>query len=213
MRIILASTSPRRKDLLTLLQIPFGAIDPLFEEERRPDLSPEAQAGLFAERKAQSGADRFPDSLVIGSDTLIALGSEVLGKPRDLEEAGVMLRRLRGRTHMIHTAVALVQRSRGLCDLVVEPVRVRMRPLSDEEIEGYLRTGEPMGKAGAYAIQGAGGGLIDRIEGDYTAAVGLPLRRVAELLRRRGVRLPMDVEELYRATPYSNWGRFASSPP
>lgn len=213
MQIILASTSARRRELLALLQLPFGTVDPLFEERLRPDLDPAAQAAVFAERKAQSCAGRFPDSLVIGSDTLIALGSEAIGKPRDLDEARAVLRRLRGRLHVIYTAVTLIQRSRDLGDLIVEPVRVWMRLLSDEEIDGYLRTGEPMGKAGAYAIQGVGGGLIDRIEGDYTAAVGLPLRRLADLLGRRGVHLPVDVEELYRIRPYSNWNRFASSPP
>lgn len=208
MRIILASTSPRRKELFELLQIPFEVVEPAFQEQLRRDLPPDQQARLFAEAKARSCADRFPDSLVIGSDTLIAVDRDVLGKPTDRAEAGTMLRRLRGREHLIYTAVALVQKTAGIQDLVVETVRVRMRPLTDDEVEDYLRTGEGIGKAGAYAIQGSGGRIIEKIEGDYPAAVGLPLRRVAQVLQRRGVRLPIDVETLYRTKPYPNWERF-----
>lgn len=209
MRIILASTSPRRKDLFELLQIPFEVIEPAYRERLCRALPPDQQARLFAEAKARSCADRFPDSLVIGSDTLIAVDGDVLGKPVDRVEARIMLRRLRGREHLIYTAVALVQKTTGVQDVVVETVRVWMKPLTDDEVEGYLQTGEGIGKAGAYAIQGSGGRLIEKIEGDYPAAVGLPLRRVALLLQQRGVRLPIDVEMLYWTKPYPNWERFS----
>jgi len=209
MRLVLASTSPRRKELLALLQVPFEVVDPTSPEQLSRDHPPETQAQLFAERKARSCADRFPDRLVLGSDTLIAVGSDVMGKPSDLTEAGAMLRRLRGREHVIYTSVALFRKADGIQDVAVETVRVWMKNFSDAEVEEYLRTGESMGKAGAYSIQGRGGRLIDRIAGDYTAAVGLPLRLVADLLRKRGVSLPIDVEMLYRTKPYPNWDLFA----
>ncbi len=206
--LILASTSPRRKDLLALLQIPFDVAEPDFSEHPRRDLSPQDQARLFAEGKARSCAERFPDRFVLGSDTLIALDGEVMGKPADLDDARSMLQRLRGRVHVIHTAVALRRQSDAVQDAAVETVRVWVKAFDKVELEAYLHTGESLGKAGAYSIQGVGGRFIERIEGDYTAAVGLPLRLVADLLRRQGLVGPVDVEQLYRSKPYPNWAAF-----
>ena len=208
MALVLASTSPRRKDLLALLQISFEIAEPTFIEQLRRDLAPEEQARQFADGKAQSCAPRFPDRLVLGSDTLIALAGEVMGKPADLAEARSMLQKLSGRQHLIHTAVALRRQADGVGDVAVETVLVWMKAFDEAELEAYLHTGESLGKAGAYSIQGIGGRFIERIEGDYTAAVGLPLRLTADLLRRHGLAVPADVEELYRAKPYPNWGRF-----
>lgn len=208
MALVLASTSPRRKDLLALLRISFEIVEPNFIEQLRQDLAPEEQARQFAAGKALSCATRFPDQLVLGSDTLIALDGEVLGKPADLAEARSMLQKLSGRQHLIHTAVALRRQAAGVGDVAVETVLVWMKAFDEAELEAYLHTGESLGKAGAYSIQGIGGRFIERIEGDYTAAVGLPLRLTADLLRRRGLAVPADVEELYRAKPYPNWGRF-----
>ena len=208
MALVLASTSPRRKDLLALLRISFEIVEPNFIEQLRRDLAPEEQARQFAAGKALSCATRFPDQLVLGSDTLIALDGEVLGKPADLVEARSMLQKLSGRQHLIHTAVALRRQADGVGDVAVATVLVWMKAFDEAELEAYLHTGESLGKAGAYSIQGIGGRFIERIEGDYTAAVGLPLRLTADLLRRRGLAVPADVEELYRAKPYPNWGRF-----
>ena len=208
MRLILASTSPRRKDLFTLLHIPFEVVAPPFQEQLRQECSAAEQAQRFALGKAWSCAERYPDSLVLGSDTLISVGADVLGKPADLEEARATLQRLRGREHVIHTAVAVCRRRDDLQDLAVETVRVWMHNLSDAEVEAYLQTEEWMGKAGAYSIQESGSRLIARIEGDYTAAVGLPLRLVARLLRVRGVDVP-DIQKLYQTKSYPNWARFA----
>jgi len=157
--------------------------------------------------KARSCAQHDPDSLVLGSDTLISVGTDVLGKPADLEEARATLQRLRGREHVIHTAVAICRRRDDLQDLAVETVRVWMNNQSDAEVEAYLQTQEWMGKAGAYSIQGSGSRVIARIEGDYTAAVGLPLRLVARMLRLRGVDVP-DIQGLYQSRPYPNWAMF-----
>ncbi len=208
MALVLASTSPRRKDLLVLLRIPFETAAPHFIEQLRRDLAPEEQARQFAAGKAQACAPRFPDQLVLGSDTLIALDGEVMGKPADLAEARSMLRKLCGRQHLIHTAVALRRQADAVQDVAVETVLVWMKAFDEAELDAYLHTGESLGKAGAYSIQGIGGRFIERIEGDYTAAVGLPLRLTADLLRRHGLAVSADVEKLYRAKPYPNWGRF-----
>lgn len=206
--LVLASTSPRRRDLLTLLQVPFEIAEPSFVERLRPGVSPEAQATQFADGKAASVAGRFPHQLTLGSDTLIAVDGDVLGKPADLAEARTMLRTLRGRTHLIHTAVALRRQADGVRAIGCETVRVWMKAFDEKELDAYLHTGESLGKAGAYSIQGIGGRFIEAIEGDYTAAVGLPLRLTADLLRRQGLVVPIDVVELYRAKPYPNWGTF-----
>lgn len=209
MRLILASTSPRRKDLFALLQIRFEVVAPLFQEQIRQGCSASEQAQRFALGKAQSYVQHFADSLVVAGDTLISLGSDVLGKPNDLEEARATLQRLRGREHVIHTAVAICQMPGDLQDLAVESVRVWMHKLNDAEVDAYLRTNEWKGKAGGYSIQDSGSRLIARIEGDYTAAVGLPLRLVARLLENRGVKMPVDVGQLYKTKPYPNWDRFS----
>ncbi|MEW6543173.1 MAG: nucleoside triphosphate pyrophosphatase [Nitrospirota bacterium] len=208
MRLLLASTSPRRKDLLALLQVPFEIVEPVFEERVRQDVSPEEQACLIADGKARSCAERFPDRLVLGSDTLIAVGRTILGKPADRAGADRMLRQLRGREHLIHTAVALRGEAARIREWGVETVRVWMKDFTDGELDEYLRTGESLGKAGAYSIQGAGGRLIACIEGDFTAAVGLPLKLVAGLLTKHGMPVPVDVAQLYRAKPYPNWAVF-----
>ncbi len=211
MRLILASTSARRKELLSLLQVPFDVVTPAFTEGLRGDLSPEDQARFCAEGKARSCSGRFPEALVLGSDTLLAVDGEILGKPMDRGDARAILSRLRGRDHTIHTAVALLRQNDGTRDLAVETVHVWMRALDDAQISAYVQTTDGMGKAGAYAIQGSGGHLVSHIQGDFTAVVGLPLNLVADLLHARGVTIPVDMEALYRHKPYENWDRFPAT--
>ena len=208
MRLILASTSPRRHELLALLGVPFDVVAPPFIEQVQPQLSAEEQAVEFAAGKARSCQSSCPDALILGSDTLINLGAEVLGKPVDVADAEVMLRRLAGQTHRIVTAVALAGPEPDRCDIRLAEVQVTMKPLNEVSLAAYLRTGDSLGKAGAYSIQGGGAAFIERIEGDYTAAVGLPLRLVAEMLRQRGLSCPVDTEQLYARRPYPNWDRF-----
>lgn len=208
MRLILASTSPRRHELLALLGVPFDVVAPPFIEQVRPQLSAEEQAVEFATGKAKSCLSSCPDALILGSDTLINLGAEVLGKPLDVADAEVMLRRLAGQTHRIVTAVALAGPEPDRCDVRLAEVLVTMKPLNEISLKAYLQTGDSLGKAGAYSIQGGGAAFIERIEGDYTAAVGLPLRLVAEMLRQRGLSCPVDIEQLYALRPYPNWDRF-----
>ena len=207
--LILASTSPRRKELLGLLQVPFSVIEPDGEEEGKDFLSTQQMVQELALQKAQSVAPRFPEALVLGGDTLIEIGSARLGKPRDLNEAANMLRQLSGRMHQVHSGIALVCQARKMKLTAVETVRVYMKELSESEIQAYLATGESLGKAGAYCIQERGADLIAEISGDYPTVVGLPLKKVAILLEKQGVDLPIKMEEIYRKKPYPKWKEFS----
>jgi len=206
--LILASTSPRRRELLAILGFPFEVIPPTSQEELRPDRSTREQVRKFALDKAQSVAPHYPHTLVLGSDTLIELDDKPVGKPRDLREAEKMLNQLLGRQHLVHTAVALVQEEPQTRESLVETVSVWMRQLREQEVAEYLETEESLGKAGAYCIQEKGAQLIEKIEGDYPTIVGFPLWRTANVLEELGVVLPNPVEDIYRLKPYANWKDF-----
>jgi septum formation protein len=208
MPLILASTSPRRHELLALLGIPFEARSPSFEERLVPGRPAIEQVQSFAQGKARSVARHEPEAIVLGSDTVIELDHDVLGKPTDLAEARAMLRRLAGRDHQVRTAIALVCSARAIDVVALSTAVVRMKPFDERVQEHYLATGESLGKAGAYSIQGEGGDLIDSIDGDFPTVVGLPLRLVARLLMQAGVSVPVDLDELYATKPYANWARF-----
>lgn len=208
MSVILASTSPRRRELLALLGITFEIVPPAAEEIPSPELSPREQAKQFALDKALSIARRRPDDLVLGSDTVIEIDGTLVGKPRDLDDAETMLRRLRGRSHHVHTAIALIHEAAYVTVVRVETALVRMTPFTDRELRRYLETEESLGKAGAYSIQGEAARFIEAIEGDYPTIVGLPLRQTADLLEQQGVVLPTPVDEIYRLKPYANWKAF-----
>ncbi|HPW16322.1 MAG TPA: Maf family protein, partial [Nitrospira sp.] len=141
MRLILASTSPRRHELLTLLGLRFDVVAPPFVEQVMPNISAEQQAVEFATGKVRSCIELCPDALILGSDTLISLGSEVLGKPADLADAESMLRRTAGKTHKIFTAVALMDAEPESCQVQTATVLVTMKPLNEEALAAYLRTG------------------------------------------------------------------------
>ena len=209
MSLILASTSLRRRELLALLGLPFDVQSPSFEERLKPGRTASEQVQDFAQGKARSVAQQRPEAVVLGSDTVIELDHEVLGKPSDLVEARSMLRRLAGRDHRVLTSVALVCSARAIDQVALSEAVVRMKPYDERVHEGYLATGESLGKAGAYSIQGAGGDLIESIEGDFLTVVGLPLRLVARLLAQAGMSLPVDLESLYAIKPYPNWTRFS----
>jgi septum formation protein len=209
MPLILASTSPRRRELLALLGIPFDVKSPSFDERlvaARPAIE---QVQSFAQGKAQSVARQEPEAIVLGSDTIIEVDRDVLGKPDDLAEARAMLRRLAGRDHHVRTAVALVCSTRAINVVALSTAVVRMKRFEERVHERYLATGESLGKAGAYSIQGRGGDLVDSIDGDFPTVVGLPLRLVAQLLTQAGVRVPVDLDELYAIKPYANWACFS----
>jgi septum formation protein len=185
-RVVLASASPRRRQLLDLIGIAHEVRPANIDETMRPRETPRRHAERLAREKATAIAKRDPDLITIGADTIVVLNRSVLGKPRDTDDAARMLALLSGREHLVTTAVA-VSRGKKLRS-AVEEVRVRFRRLRDDEIEAYIATGEPMDKAGAYGIQGYGATIVERIEGDYFAVMGLPIVRLIGLLRDVGVR-------------------------
>ena len=208
MRVVLASTSPRRRELLALLGILFEVRSPAFEESVVPGRSADDLVTYFSQGKARSVAKNDPEAIVLGSDTLIELEGAVLGKPVNLEEARTMLERMAGREHLVHTAVTVTCQARAIEMTQLSTARVRMKRFDAEAHERYLATGDSLGKAGAYSIQGGGGELIERLNGDFTTVVGLPLRVVATLLQQAGVRVPVDLHVLYTEKPFENWVRF-----
>ncbi len=181
--VVLASASPRRRELLRLVGIEHMVIPTDIDETHRPGEAPAVYAERLAREKA--GAIQRDDAVVIGGDTIVVVDGDVLGKPRDREQAAVMLRRLSGRAHVVMTAVAVSWRDRMSSG--VEEVGVTFRALSDDEIRRYVETGEPMDKAGAYGIQGFGATIVDRVDGDYFAVMGLPLNRLVRLCRALGL--------------------------
>jgi septum formation protein len=183
-RLILASGSPRRRELLAAVGVPFRVIPPGVDEVPRPGESPSRFVRRAALDKGEAVAARYPSSCVLSADTIVVMDGRILGKPRDRAEARRMLSLLAGREHRVVTAVCLLCAERGFRDLAVEATRVRFRPLTAAEVAAYARTGECDDKAGAYAAQGAGMLLIDRIDGSFTNVVGLPMARVLAMLRR-----------------------------
>lgn len=185
-RIVLASQSPRRAELLRRLGLEFEVRPADIDESYLGHEMPADHAERLAREKAVAVSRDVPDALVVGSDTIVVIDHDVLGKPADEEAALEMLERLSGREHEVFTAVALVQGEKITSS--VERVRVRFRPLSGTEIREYVATGEPLDKAGAYGIQGFGSAIVRSIDGDYFAVMGLPVVRLLELLGRLGWR-------------------------
>jgi len=208
MHLLLASTSPRRQELLKLLGVSFHIIPPTCKETLSPHLSPSEQTRKLARDKAQSVANQHPQHLVIGSDTVIEIEGKLLGKPENMQEAETMLRQLRGQCHQVHTGVAIIQQATKVSIDFVETAHVWIKLFDNITLNTYLATEESLGKAGAYSIQGEGAQLIEKIEGDYPTIVGLPLWRTAKVLEKHGVGLPTSVEDIYRLKPYANWKDF-----
>jgi len=182
-RVILASASPRRQELLRLTGLSFEIL-PSAVDEGDVTGEPAEVARRLAERKAEEVAARHPDALVIGADTIVTLDGAILGKPVDAADARRMLAKLSGRTHQVITGIALRGPGLALSDAV--STDVTFRPLSPREIAAYVATEEPMDKAGAYALQGHAALFTPEIRGDYANVVGLPLCRLTDLLRACG---------------------------
>ena len=208
MRLILASTSPRRREILERLGLPFEVIAPGFDELASSDRPVEDEVLDFALGKAASVARDNPNSIVIGSDTMILINAKKVGKPDGIADAKQILRSLSGKTHRIFTSVAIVDGSGGPGLRIVEEVSVRMRDYSEKEIEDYLSCNESLDKAGAYSIQGRGRALIESIDGDYLTAVGLPLKPIAAYLKSRGISVSVNIEKLYADKAFLNWQSF-----
>ena len=192
--IVLASGSPRRRELMGLLGVPF--------EVRVPDVDESVRAGErardYVRRLAESKATAVPasrDELVIAADTTVEIRGEILGKPLDDSEAISMLRRLQGEVHQVHTGLCAKVRNR--VELAICTTEVLMSVMNQQQIEWYVATGEPGDKAGAYAIQGIGGMFVDRVDGNVQNVIGFPLTTVRELAARVGHRLPKIVEKTH----------------
>ena len=196
MGLILASGSPRRRQLLEQIGLTFVVRSSDVDESVSPGLTPALVVESLSARKGEAvAAEAAPGDLVLSADTVVALDGAILGKPRDRAEAEAMLTALSGRTHQVYTGVTLLQDGRRLTGH--EVTAVTFRPLSPEEIAAYVSTGEPMDKAGAYGIQGLGALLVERLEGDYFNVMGLPLCRLGEMLAQFGVR-PLEAAGLRR---------------
>jgi septum formation protein len=192
--VILASASPRRRELLARLAIPFTVIPANVDEQLHPGETPLAYVVRLAQAKAASIAQRFPEALVLGADTVVVLDTQIMGKPEDMAQARRMLTRLSGQQHTVITGLALLHHSRQLRYLDSVSTRVHFRPLSAAEIEQYVASGEPFDKAGAYAIQGLAGAFVASVDGCYTNVVGLPVQRTAALLQTAGVPVSQHLE-------------------
>ncbi len=188
-KIVLASTSPRRRELIERLGVPFDVIAPEGVEEIQEG-DPKEVVTMNASAKASKVAGGLRDGLVVGADTVVVVGDSIMGKAEDPREARAMLAALKGRMHKVFTGLAVVNAETGRREVAVVETKVWIHPLTDQEIGEYVSTGESIGKAGGYAIQGAGGALVERIEGCFENVVGLPLSRLRSMLEGFGLEVP-----------------------
>ena len=180
MEVILASQSPRRKELLGLFHIPFTIRVSDADETMDPNAPAAEQVALVSRRKAEA-VPRDKDDVVIAADTIVVCQDQILGKPRDAADASRMLHMLSGRDHQVMTGMTVLRGDR--CAVCTEITDIHFRELSDREIQAYIRTGEPMDKAGSYGIQGGAALFAERLVGDYYNVMGLPVCRLGQLLR------------------------------
>jgi len=186
-KLVLASASPRRRELLASIGIDFDVVPSDIPEVRGEGESPEEYVARLSREKAQAIAQRFADRWIVAADTTVLLGDQLLEKPAGAEDARRMLTTIAGRTHIVYTGVTLLNVAESHRETRVAESEVRMLPLTAHEIAWYVATGEPLDKAGAYAAQGIGGIFIDSIHGSYTNVVGLPLALLYEMLKRAGI--------------------------
>ena len=184
-KVILASASPRRRQLLELIGIQHEVRPSNIDESIKGKETPHKHAERLAREKASAVAKSEPEAVTIAADTIVVIDRKILGKPSNPVDAGSMLSLLNGRNHTVITAVAVARGTKLKSG--VEEVHVKFRKMSEDEIDAYIATGEPMDKAGAYGIQGFGATIVERIEGDYFAVMGLPLVRLTRLLAELGV--------------------------
>lgn len=185
--LVLASTSSARRTLMDGLGLAYRPVPPEVGEEVPEGTLASQAVAILAERKARAVAERFPGALVIGSDQLVSLSGEALGKPVDAVAARAQLHSLRGRSHEIFTGLCVL--GPGFAVTEVDVAKLSVWPLSDEELDGYVATGEWQGCAGGYRVEGKGQALFENIEGDRTAIQGLPMQRLVRILRQAGVRV------------------------
>lgn len=192
-KIVLASSSPRRRELLELLNVDFTVVSSNADESIEKPVPPVEYVETLAVRKAKAVAESLAtsedeqDVLVVGADTIVTTDGRILGKPKDAADAAAMLRSLQGRTHTVYTGLCVYQVADGVKRSGFSATSVTMRPLTQRQIEDYIATEEPFDKAGAYGIQGLGSTLVTRIHGDYFTVVGLPLYLLYDYLGQFGV--------------------------
>ena len=182
-KIILASGSPRRKELLDKTGILFEVIPNVYEEDMSMNLSPIELAIFLSKGKAEDVANKNPNAIVIGADTFVVLGDQILGKPHTKDKAKETLSMLRGKQHSVITGFTIIEKSLNKSISKAVETKVYFKNLTNEEIEDYVNTGEPLDKGGSYAIQGIGKKLVEKIEGDYSNIVGLPVNDVLKALK------------------------------
>lgn len=186
MNLILASGSPRRRELLNQMGLTFEVRPVDADESLTPGLSPQEQVKLLSLRKARAAAEQFgPEPVILTADTVVVLGAHILGKPRDEADAKKMLHSLSGRHHLVLTGVTVMRGDRHETTCV--STEVHFRDLTDSEISAYTASKEPMDKAGAYGIQGLGGLFVEKLVGDYFNVVGLPICQTGQMLRAFGI--------------------------
>lgn len=187
MKLILASASPRRRELLASIGLDFDVRPSDVPEIHQEGEAPEEYVARLSREKAQAVAKRNPSRWIIAADTTVMIGERLLEKPADAADAARMLGMIAGKTHIVYTGVTLEHAGNDYSETRVAESEVRMLPLSENDIAWYVATGEPLDKAGAYAVQGRGAMFIDSIHGSYTNVVGLPLATLFEMLRRAGI--------------------------
>ncbi|MFN2745059.1 Maf family protein [Bacillus sp. z60-18] len=183
-QLILASQSPRRKELLDLLQIPYDIVVSNAEEKLSRNFSPAENVKWLAEQKVRTVSEQHPDAVVLGADTIVCFDGVCLGKPKDSDDAERMLNMLSGQTHSVLTGVCIKSNSR--CETFFEETEVVFWPLEEKEISAYIATREPFDKAGSYGIQGKGALFVKEIKGDYYSVVGLPISKTMRMLKTFG---------------------------
>jgi len=187
MRLILASQSPRRRELLESIGLPFDVVPSNVPEIHSPGESPDDYVTRLSQAKADAVAAAHRDRWVIAADTIVMLGDQLLEKPADENDARRMLSLIAGQTHVVHTGLTLQRADVMYRQTRVARSAVRMLPLTADEVAWYAATGEPLDKAGAYAVQGVGGMFIESIDGNYTNVVGLPLALLFQMLKSAGI--------------------------
>jgi septum formation protein len=185
--IVLASESTRRVDILRTLGVSFSIIPPGIDETKRPTESPKDYALRIAYEKAYKVGNLFPDKWIIGADTIVVHKGKVLGKPGSDTDAFEMLKRLRGNWHKVYTGYCVLNMSKQIVYQDVAETKVFIKDLTDDEIEKYIKTSEPLDKAGSYAVQGKGGYMVKEIKGSYSNVVGLPISEITDVLLSLGI--------------------------
>jgi septum formation protein len=190
MRMVLASKSPRRREILENIGVEFDIVESNVDEAFDPCMSPCDIVKYLAYKKAQSAAkDIKYDALVIGADTIVVSGSDIMGKPENEEQAFDMLKKLSGKWHNVYSGISVIETGSGMYFADYEVTAVKIRQLSDEDIHRYINTKEPFDKAGSYAIHGIGSLIVERMDGCYFNVVGLPVFKLSNILGRFGVNL------------------------